>query len=84
MAGISKNSLYGSVDPEDARILYAGLLEDAPFAEAPEAFVQAYMAHAQAWRDNDKNGIVSTWEQVARVAAIHGIDIEDIENAAMD
>ena len=79
MAGYSKNSLYGSVDPEDARIFYAGLLTELPLDRTPSAFSQAYLAHAQAWKENDEEGIVSTWEQVARAAAIHGVDIELVE-----
>ena len=81
LAGLSKDSVYGSVDAEDARILYAELLEQIPFANTPPEFARAYRAHAKAWRENDKEGIVSTWELVTQSAAAHGIDMEAIETA---
>lgn len=81
VAEVSRDSLYASGDPEDALLLYAEMLAQVPLTDTPSAFAEAYLAHARAWKINDEPEIESSWERITQTAAMHGVDVEEIQAA---
>jgi len=48
-------------------------LKKIDFQQSPDEFKEAYIRHVNAWQKNNKEEIVSTWNEIERIALKYGI-----------
>lgn len=76
---LAKDAQYFSTDQEDARLLYARLLGQAPVENASAKFTTAFQDHVKAWVANDEDTTMSTWEIMSQVGTTRGVPLSAFE-----